>query len=152
MNLKIKMALTVAAVVFSVSALKAQIMTPVKWAYGAKKESGGMLTVFFKATIDDGWHIYSVNQKPGGPQKTVFTFKKSPDYLVIGRPTEPKPESKFEEAFGIKVYFFNTEVTFQQKLKLKKGETTVKGKLTYMACTNNQCLPPEDLAFEIPVK
>ncbi|MCC8423607.1 protein-disulfide reductase DsbD domain-containing protein [Mucilaginibacter sp. UR6-11] len=147
-----KKAMILGLLLLSVSALKAQIMTPVKWAYGAKKGPAGTLTVFFKATIDDGWHIYSVNQKPGGPQKTVFKFTKSPDYLVLGKPVEPRPDSKFEEAFGIKVFYFSKAVTFQQKLKLKKGETTVRGTLTYMACTDKQCLAPEELAFEIPVK
>ncbi len=51
----------------------AQIMDPVKWSYGAKKTGKNEAVIFLKATIDDGWHIYSTKQKDGGPVKTTFT-------------------------------------------------------------------------------
>ena len=143
--------LAIAATFTILNSAEAQILNPVKWSYAAKSGTGGVATIYLRATIDDGWHIYSVNQKPGGPQKTVFSFSKSPDYSPIGKPVEPKPLSKFEDAFGIQVYYFSSSVTFQQKMKINKGQTIVKGKLTYMACTDKQCLPPEDLTFEIPI-
>ena len=136
----------------SANLLNAQIMDPVKWSYGAKMGAGGMATIFVKATIQDGWHIYSVNQKPGGPQKTEFTFAKSPEYTLIGKVTEPKPETKYEDAFGINVSFFNREVVFQQKIKLKGKQTTVKGKVGFMVCNDQSCLPPAEVEFSIPVK
>jgi len=39
----------------------AQIEAPVKWAYAAKRISSTEAVVFLRATIDDGWHIYSLN-------------------------------------------------------------------------------------------
>ncbi len=147
-----KKTLLLLILLLSIKAAQSQILTPVKWAYGAKKEANGLVIVYLKATIQDGWHIYSVNQKPGGPQKTQFEFLKSADYEPVGKVTEPKPESKYEEVFGIQVDYFNHEVIFQQKFRVKKDSLAIKGKLTYMACTNKQCLPPEDISFEIPVK
>jgi len=92
--------LAIAATFTILNSAEAQILNPVKWSYAAKNGTGGVATIYLRATIDDGWHIYSVNQKPGGPQKTVFSFSKSPDYSPIGKPVEPKPLSKFEDAFG----------------------------------------------------
>jgi hypothetical protein len=50
------------------------------------------------------------------------------------------------------VSFFEKEVVFQQKIKLKAGQATVKGTLEYMTCNDHQCLPPDDIDFSIPVK
>ena len=50
------------------------------------------------------------------------------------------------------VSYFENSVVFQQKIKLKKAATTVKGKLEYMTCNDQKCLPPEDLDFSVDVK
>ena len=130
----------------------AQIVTPVKWAYAAKRTGPAEVTVLLKASIDAGWHIYSQNVKEGGPIKTSFTFAKSKDYVLIGKPIEPKPITKFEDAFKMNVSYFEKEVVFQQKIKLKSPKVTaIKGQLEYMTCNNQKCLPPEDVNFTIPV-
>jgi hypothetical protein len=130
----------------------AQIEAPVKWAYGAKRISATEAVVFLKATIDDGWHIYSLNVKDGGPIKTSFTFPASKDYSLIGTPSEPKPLSKYEPSFKMDVTYFEKTVTFQQKIKLKTaGATVVKGSLEYETCNDRKCLPPDDVDFSIPI-
>ena len=55
-------------------AVEGQILKPVTWSYGAKKTGPNEATLFFKATIDDGWHVYSQHVKEGGPIATKFTF------------------------------------------------------------------------------
>lgn len=140
-----------AALLLSIGA-HAQIVTPVKWAYAAKKTSPTEVTVFLKATIDAGWHIYSQNVKDGGPIKTSFAFAKSKDYVLVGKPVEPKPITKYEKSFSMDVSYFEKEVVFQQKIKLKSANVTaIKGQLEYMTCNDQKCLPPEDVNFSIPV-
>src|ERR1700761_3103393 len=134
------------------SAAYAQIETPVKWSYAAKKISSTEAVVFLRATIQDGWHIYSMNVKDGGPVKTTFTFAKSKDYILVGEPSEPTPIAKYEDAFKMNVAYFEKTVTFQQKIKLKSANvTSVKGQLEYETCNNKKCLPPKDVDFDIPL-
>jgi DsbC/DsbD-like thiol-disulfide interchange protein len=128
---------------------KAQIVTPVKWAYAAKKINNREAIVYLKATIDKGWHIYSQNVGEGGPVKTSFAFAKSDDYQLVDKTAEPAPKTKFEKAFDMKVTYFENAVIFQQKVKLVKPKTTLKGTLTYMVCSNKECLPPEDVEFSV---
>ena len=132
----------------------AQVLTPVKWAYAAKRIDPGTVNVYLKATIDEGWHIYSAYQQDGGPVKTGFVFDKSPQYTLSGKLIEPRPVVKYEKTFGMNVSYFEGEVAFQQKIKFKKGSkgANVKGTLSYMVCNDQKCLPPEDLEFSIPVK
>jgi hypothetical protein len=86
-----KRILTIAIVLFLTIHVKAQILTPVKWSYAAKKTGKDEAVVFIKATIDKGWHIYSQNVKDGGPVRTTFTFLPASAYTLIGYTIEPIP-------------------------------------------------------------
>ncbi|HEY8927600.1 MAG TPA: protein-disulfide reductase DsbD domain-containing protein [Mucilaginibacter sp.] len=131
----------------------AQIEAPVKWAYAAKKTGANEATIYFKATIDNGWHIYGLDVKDGGPVKTAFTFAKSKDFTPIGKPTQPTPVKKYEAVFKMDVTYFEKSVIFEQKIKLNtKGAINVKGQLEYMTCNDHKCLPPEDVDFSVAVK
>ncbi|MEO6632328.1 MAG: protein-disulfide reductase DsbD domain-containing protein [Mucilaginibacter sp.] len=130
---------------------RAQIDSPVKWSYASKKTGDKQAVVFLKATIQKGWHIYSQTEQ-GGPAKSSFTFSKSKDYSTVGKIVEPKPLSRYEQAFGMNIGYFETAVVFQQKIKLGAAKSpAVKGKLGYIACNDHKCNPPEEVEFNIPL-
>ena len=136
-----------------VTQAKAQILNPVHWSYAAKKTSATEAVVFLKATIDPGWHVYSQNVKDGGPVKTTITLDPSPAYAAVGKPQEPAAITRLEKTFNMQVSYFTNSVIFQQKVKLTgKGPATVKGKLEFMACNDEKCLPPDEITFSVPVK
>ncbi|AMR31103.1 sugar transporter [Mucilaginibacter sp. PAMC 26640] len=146
-----KLFLAVAALAISLSA-SAQIESHVKWAYASKKVNATEAVVYFKATIDKGWHIYSQNVKEGGPIKTSFTFTPSKLYAIVGKATEPTPVTKYEDAFKMNVSYFENTVMFTQKIKLKSAKASaVNGKLEFMTCNNVKCLPPDEVEFSIPL-
>lgn len=136
------------------TSIKAQILQPVKWSYAAKKLNNREAVLLFKATMEDNWHIYSAYQKNGGPVKTSFTFTPEKGYAITSKITEPQPITEFEKSFSMDVSYFTHEVIFQQKIRLTNPgkPVTVKGSLNFMVCNNEKCLPPEDVAFSIPVK
>ncbi len=141
--------IVIATLLLTVTFVRAQILTPVKWAYAAKKINDKEAVIYLKATIDKGWHIYSQNVKEGGPVKTNFAFTRSEDYSLTNKTSEPRPKKKYEKAFEMNVTYFDNTVVFQQRIKLNKNKAVVKGTLTYMACSNRECLPPEDLEFSV---
>ncbi|WP_374948456.1 protein-disulfide reductase DsbD N-terminal domain-containing protein [Mucilaginibacter sp.] len=146
-----KLFLVITALIVTVAA-HAQVESHVRWSYVAKKTSATEATVFLKASVDNGWHIYSQNVKDGGPVKTTFTFTPSKDYMAIGKTIEPKPISKFEKVFGMNVGYFENSVIFQQKFKLKSAKAkTVAGKLEFMTCNDQKCLPPDEVTFSVPL-
>jgi hypothetical protein len=131
--------------------LNAQILKPVTWSYAAKKTSPTTATLYIKATIDQGWHIYSQFIKDGGPVKTSFSFLPAQGYSLIGKTIEPKQITKYESTFGMDVSYFENAVIFQQNIKLKGKKVTVKGKLEFMVCNDKQCLPLEEVAFNVNI-
>jgi len=147
-----KITLALSLVLFTVMGAFAQIEKPVTWSYAAKKVSSTEAVLYIKATIDDKWHIYSQNMQDGGPIKTSFTFSPSKDFSLIGKTIEPKAIKKYESTFKMNVSYFENAVVFQQKIKLNKSATSVKGKVEFMVCNDKQCLPPDEVEFSIPVK
>lgn len=129
-----------------------QILTPVKWSFAAKKTGKHEAVIFMKAEIDEGWHLYSQHVPDGGPVKTAFTFGPSGQHELVGKTAEPAPIKKYEEVFRMEVAYFEKQVVFQQKIKLKAGQTVVNGTVEYMVCDDRQCLPPDEQAFSITVK
>jgi DsbC/DsbD-like thiol-disulfide interchange protein len=150
--MKIKTVIIASIMLLMMSAIKAQILTPVKWSYAAKRTGKNEAVVFLKATIDEGWHIYSQTVKDGGPVKTSFTFSPSTFHALVGNTIEPTPITRNEKVFNMDVSYFEKSVIFQQKISLKANQTIVKGALEYMTCNDKQCLPPEDIEFSIAVK
>ncbi|WP_442587318.1 protein-disulfide reductase DsbD domain-containing protein [Pedobacter sp. AW31-3R] len=146
-----KLLLGIAVSMFSMAA-HSQILKPVNWSYAAKRTSKTEATVFIKATIDAGWHLYSQNVKDGGPVKTTFTFPANSAYTVVGKTIEPKAITRYEDTFKMEVSFFEKTAVFQQKVKLKGKTAVVKGTVEFMTCDDKQCLPPEEISFSIPVK
>ena len=143
-----------AALIMSLGAF-AQVENPVKWAPGAKRVSPVEATIFIRATIEDGWHIYSQYVEEGGPIKTSFTFNPSKQYTLVGKTIEPKAIAKFDKQFKMNIGYFEKEVIFQQKIKLKSpGAANVKGKLEFMVCNDHKCLPPTEVDFvaAVPAK
>ncbi len=140
-----------AALMLSLGAF-AQIENPVKWAYAAKRTSATEATVYIKAAIEDGWHVYSQYVEEGGPIKTSFSFAPSKQYNLVGKTVEPKAVVKFDKQFKMNIGFFEKEVLFEQKVRLKSATAaTVKGKLEFMVCNDRKCLPPDEIAFTVPV-
>ncbi|TYR37031.1 sugar transporter [Sphingobacterium phlebotomi] len=147
-----KVSLLIIAVLFTMAGAVAQIYNPVKWSVASKKLNDKEAVVFIKATIDNGWHIYGLNVPDGGPIATSFAFTPSKDYSPNGKVAAPAPQSKFEKAFDMNVPYYSKEVTFQQKVKLNKGQTTVKGTVEFMACDAERCLPPDEHVFNVTIK
>jgi len=146
-----KKSIVILLILGAAQTIRAQILSPVKWSYAAKKMSKGEAVLFIKANIDQGWHIYSVHEPEGGPVKTSFIFRPAKDYALTGKVSEPAPVSKYEDVFDITTKYFEGQVIFQQKIKLRAAHTIIKGTLKYMVCNAHQCLPPAEVNFEIPV-
>ena len=147
-----KLSLLIVVLMLSVVA-NARIETPVRWAQGSKRINATETMVLLRARIQPGWHIYSQDFKVGGPVNTSFTFTPSKTYTLAGKTIEPTPKTKYEEGFKMNVGYFEKEVVFQQKIRIKSTSSTeVKGVLEYAVCNKIGCLPPEELAFNIPIK
>lgn len=125
---------------------QAQIMDPVKWNFSAQKTGDQEYTLHLKATIDPGWHVYSQNAG-NGPIPTTITFEDNPAVELIGKVEEKGDKIEtFDKVFDSELRFYENEVDFVQKVKIKEG-AVLKGTLEFMVCNDVNCLPPKDVPF-----
>lgn len=120
----------------------------VEWTYSFDSESS---TIQIKATIDEGWHLYSQHiDNEIGPVPTSISFEKNGEVVIVGKTIEPESLKEYDENFEGELNFFKDEVVFTQKIKLKKS-TTLNGVVTFMVCNDTMCLPPTDIDFSIKI-
>lgn len=125
-----------------------QILQPVKWSFDSRRINDKEAELVFRATIDEGWHVYSNDLPPGGPIPTSFNFVASGDYELKGKITTPTPIEKYDNAFEMDLRYFDGIAEFKQAVTLKSpGAITVTGELEFMACDDSRCLPPEYVSF-----
>jgi len=127
---------------------------PVHWKFSTKKISECEYDLQFTATIDEPWHMYSLNKMgEDGPNPTVFLFTKSNDYELIGKTQQSKPKKEFDKIFEMNVEYFAKTALFSQRIKVKtKKEFKIVGKLEFQACTEEKCIFPPADDFEFAVK
>lgn len=134
---------------FIAVAAQAQIFTPVTWEFGLNDSGSAEKELLFTATLESGWHLYDMNLPEGGPVSTTFTFETIKGAELVGAPyATTKPTTVFDELFDMELRWFGGKVTFVQKVKVTDPKKfAVMGEVEYMACNDENCLPPERESF-----
>ncbi len=109
----------------------------VQWKFSSKKITDKTYEVHFTPTVQPPWHIYSVSiPESNMARPTTFHFTTNPLIELVGKVKET-----------------GLQKDFVQVLKLKaKVKTNLTGEVTFMACTDRQCLPPETVSFSIKLE
>ncbi len=108
--------------------------------------SGQSVDVVLQAEIAEGWYIYSLTQKPGGPIPLRIQLAGGADVGIRGAIKAPKPVTKFDPNFGIETELYRGKPRFVVSLGVPRGSITGKRELElgarYQACSETLCLPP----------
>ena len=134
------------------SVAKAQMITDaVSWEKKQTNTADGVVTLSFKATLKQGWHIYDVTLPDGGPTPTHIELDGAKGVkLLEGLKPSKKPTSIFDPNFDMNLRWYTGSVTFEQKAQIEDPEHFVlSGDLVYMLCNDQTCLPPTRLTFDI---
>jgi len=135
------------------SNISAQIQDPVSFKTELKTINETEAEIRFTASIDKGWHVYSVNLPSGGPISATFNVEKIEGAKLIGKLTPLSKEiEKFDKVFEMKLRYFEHSATFSQKIKITGSSYKIKGYLEYGACDDESCLPPTEVPFNFQGK
>jgi thiol:disulfide interchange protein DsbD len=146
--------ITLLSLSFVFQFVHAQVLDPVDWKFESRKITWKEIDLFFKAEIDDKWHLYSQDIPKGGPIATSFTFTPSEHYRLSGKTVEVSwPEVKHDPSFNMDLKMFSKEAIFKQRIVLLTGQDFIlEGSIEYMTCDDSRCLPPTDEAFSFEIK
>lgn len=117
---------------------------PVRWSITSRKVADKTYEVCFRASIEQPWHIYAMDNSKDVSLPTTFNFKNHP-LLIISEPIKEKGEmiSEKDDVSGVMIKYYTNQVDFIQTIKVKSNaKTNIEGTIDYMACTEGRCLPP----------
>ena len=125
---------------------------PVRWKTSMERRDTTTVIVF-KATIDEGWHIYSVKLPDGGPMPTSIKLLDTESIRPVGALQEVgEAVREHDEVFNMEITMFGDSVQFVQPvLLLSKNLKTVRAQAQYQTCRTGQCnYFDTDLIVDIP--
>ena len=146
-NLTVKILFAV-ALLFSGWNAQAQIIDPVKWKTSVISLPNNEAEIEIKATIDPGFHLYSTQPSTDPnvyalPTELILTPDKA-NYELIGKLTEGKYITHYDEMQGGEVNYFENSAVFKQKIKIVGTSAfTLKGLIQGQTCNDKACYPLE---------
>lgn len=121
---------------------------PIVTSHNLEHISTDTVRLSFNLTISDGWHVYSTSLPDGGPISasldldSVSGMQAASPLLFNGNEL-----NDFDQVFGMTVRYFEKKVTFYQNFRISDADWYIAGALTYGACNDESCLPPQRIEF-----
>ncbi len=136
-----------------VFSLAAQVENPAKWTFSQKNLGNDEYELVFKAELDPGWTVYSMYTPEGGPMATTVTLNQAGKGIeLVGKAEENEPHKKYDDLFGVDVWYFSGEFVIRQKVKVTDAAiASVKGTVEYQVCQEGQCVMFDE-DFDIPLE
>lgn len=144
-----KLGIVLSLVIVGVLSAYAEVLQPVKWESSIKMTDSTNGVMTFTATIDDGWHMYSMNLPKDGPVSLSINWDKLDGVKLAGNPTPSRaPHEQVDMVFNMKLGWWTKGVTITQNFTVTNGSAyNIEGHLRYMVCNDATCQAPENEPF-----
>lgn len=137
------------AMLLMVLTAMAQMEDPVKFTAEIKTGKTAEAEIVFSGRIEAGWHIYSTDLGSNGPTEASFHVNKADGIELVGKlMPRGKEKSHFDQMFGMNVRYFEGTAQFVQKIRFTKPTYTIDAYLEYGVCSDENCLPPGEVALK----
>ena len=137
------------AMLLMVLTAMAQMEDPVKFTAEIKTGKTAEAEIVFSGRIESGWHIYSTNLGSSGPTEASFHVNKADGIELVGKlMPRGNEKSHFDAMFGMNVRYFEGTAQFVQKIRFTKPTYTIDAYLEYGVCSDENCLPPGEVALK----
>lgn len=150
---------TLAAVAMPIAAAAQQPLNPVRWSVQAPPSTvsaGKAVRLQVVARMDEGWHLYALEQESSGPMPTDLTAGPAPAFTLDRKEIEaPEPQKTQDPNFGTETAWYDGQATFVLPVKVAAGtaagERTIEVKARFQACNDTLCLRPATVTLPVKV-
>jgi thiol:disulfide interchange protein DsbD len=115
---------------------------------------GGTFPILIRIRISEGWFIHSAVESDALLIPTRLVFPEN-EAFAVRDVRFPEPQKKRFEYSPASVEVYSGEIFVPATLlinpKVNSGEWTARGRLTYQACSDKVCLPPETVELPLTV-
>ncbi len=139
---------------FLMLASTASAQNPTKWilesdAKGTQIQQGQTVTVTLKAAVEPGWHLYALEQPPGGPIATTIKVAEGSPLAIEGdiksQPPISEPDPNFiVDGKPLITKFYKDAAEFGITLKASENVSadSIAIDVRFQLCNDTVCLPP----------
>ena len=127
---------------------------PTKWslesnAKGTVIHPGEAYDAKLTAVIEPGWHLYALDQLPGGPIATTIKIAEGRPLEITGEIKSPKPITAADPNFivddkPLQTKYFQDKATFEFSFKATSeiSDSDIAFDVLFQLCNDTFCLPP----------
>lgn len=141
-----------------VFAIGVHAQDPIKWRLDApqakvqRNEKGQKVEVSLIAAIEEGWHLYALDQPSGGPVATTIKATDASPWKIDGKIASPNPIVRPDPNFTVndkplETRSFTNEAVFKIPLfaALDAAIEQISLDVRFQACNDSLCLPPRTM-------
>jgi DsbC/DsbD-like thiol-disulfide interchange protein len=144
--------LVLAMAMATISTCRAEAPHPIKWSLTANAavlplSKGSQVQATLRAQIQPGWHLYALDQEPGGPTATKISLPASQAFTLNGSiESDIAPIIANDPNFNLETRFFEGDTSFRIPVEATSPASAAPAKLTvevfFQTCSDRTCLPP----------
>ena len=132
---------------------------PVRWTAAIVSNDavhqGGVATLEVSGTIDEGWHVYALEQLPHGPTPLRVTLDSNAVATVAGAATASPAQKEYSASFGLETHYYSRSFAVRLPVRLNEVSAGVSRVLPlsvrFQACSDRECLLPRTLHLAVPI-
>ena len=108
----------------------------------------GRASVRLHATVEPGWHLYGLDQPPGGPIPTTIKVSEGSPFKIVGEIKTPRPQVKPDPNFVVdgkplETRYFENKAQFDIVVEAEGARVNeLSLDVRFQLCNDTVCLPP----------
>jgi DsbC/DsbD-like thiol-disulfide interchange protein len=122
----------------------------------ASAKEGGTTTLELSGQIQEGWHVYALNQPAGGPTALRVTLDDNAVAEAVGLPAGSPPQKRHDPSFGLDTRFYTHSFTVRLPVQVKQqsspGKQLIPVSVRFQMCSDRECQPPTTVHLTVPIE
>ncbi|MFL6603550.1 MAG: protein-disulfide reductase DsbD domain-containing protein [Steroidobacteraceae bacterium] len=104
------------------------------------------VTLELTAHVEEGWHVYALTQRPGGPIPLRVSIDDNPVASPGAPPSGSTPETRLDPSFNLQTEFYTNSFAVHVPVSLKSNASagqSIPVSIRFQACSARECKPPK---------
>lgn len=124
----------------------------VQWTASAKRDPADVdvhrAILEISAVVPEGWHVYALNQAPGGPTPLRVTIEEGAAARITGAVTGSSPEKRHDPSFDLDTEFYSRAFTLNFPVQSRRSlaaSPSLPLSVRFQLCSERECQPPKTI-------
>ena len=117
---------------------------------------GSTATLELSGEIQEGWHVYGLEQQPRGPTPLRVTLDANAIVTAAGATSGTAPDKVHDSHFGFDTQLYShpfvIHLAVQLGADLAAGRQLIPVSVRFQACSDRECLLPKTVHLTVPIE